>query len=44
MASADTERICGLNYQMRCQDRLCVSSDADKTKDKTLAYRDSRSE
>ena len=40
MASADTAIVCGLNFQVRCQDKLRVSSDADEA----LALWDSRSE
>ena len=31
MASAYIAIVCGLNFQMGCQDRLCVKPDADKT-------------
>ena len=30
MASADIALVCGLNFQVECQDRLCVNSDADE--------------
>ena len=40
MASADIALVCGLNYQVGCQDRLRVNSDADET----LAQWGSRSE
>ena len=30
MASADIALVCGLNFQVGCQDRLCVNSDADE--------------
>ena len=30
MASADIALVCGLNFQMGCQDRLRVNSDADQ--------------
>ena len=31
MASAEIALACGLNFQVRCQDRLDVNSDADET-------------
>ena len=31
MASAEIALMCGLKGWMRCQDRLCVNSDADET-------------
>ena len=40
MASADIALVCGLNFQVGCQDRLRVNSDADEA----LAQWDSRSE
>ena len=30
MASAEIALVCGLKVWVRCQDRLCVKSDADK--------------
>ena len=30
MASADTALVCGLKFQMGCQDRIRVNSDADE--------------
>ena len=30
MASADITLVCGLKFQMGCQDRLHMNSDADK--------------
>ena len=39
MASADIALVCGLNFQVGCQDRLHVNLDAYET----LAKRDSRS-
>ena len=30
MASAEIALVCGLNFQVRCQDRLRVNSDADE--------------
>ena len=30
MASADIALVCGLNFQVECQDRLRVNSDADE--------------
>ena len=40
MASDDIALVCGLNFQVGCQDGLRVNSDADKA----LAKWDSRSE
>ena len=33
MASADIVLVCGLNFQVGCQDRLRVKSDADEALD-----------
>ena len=30
MASADIALVCGLNFHVRCKDRLSVNSDADE--------------
>ena len=30
MTSADVALVFGLNFQVRCQDTLCVNSDADE--------------
>ena len=40
MASADVTLVCGFNFQVGCQDRRRVNSDADEA----LAKFDSRSE
>ena len=31
MANADNALVCGLNFEVGCQDRLRVNSDADET-------------
>ena len=31
MATADIALVCGLNFRVGCQDRLCVNLDADKS-------------
>ena len=31
MASAEIALVCGLKVRVGCQDRLCVTSEADKT-------------